>query len=231
VSTADDHNGTKGVTISLAAVLAVAFATYLHAAGRPDRPGVAALFALQDGTSLFGRFVAGDGPGMLLAHVKVTLPPLLVVERAGAGAGGTSTYADASVDLLRLLLLGSLFRVVITLTICAARAERRPSRVIVLQASQTLIVLPVAWWPTSGLSATGTALARTIGQAAASRTTAGAERPCRQRVGDAMRPRVTSTSEHGPSLATRPVHPNDRPLRQQPIAYYPSMRFAARDDS
>jgi O-antigen/teichoic acid export membrane protein len=185
------------------------------------------------GTSLFGRFVAGDGLGMLLAQINVTLLPLLVVDRAGAGAGGHfyiawmlaqsldlvavnvglsltvegahtqgelpgmlrrvllrtlvlvgllvgfgvlaaplvlalfgSGYAEASVDLFRLLLLGSLFRVVITLAICVARAERRPSRVIVLQASQTMIVLPLAWQLTSTRSAAGTALAWTVGQAA-----------------------------------------------------------------
>jgi hypothetical protein len=155
VSTADDHNGTKGVTISLAAVLAVAFATYLHAAGRPDRPGVAALFALQD----------GDQPLRALRRRRTARACCSPTSRSpclpsswwsgpAPEREGTSTYADASVDLLRLLLLGSLFRVVITLTICAARAKRRPSRVIVLQASQTLIVLPVAWWLTSGLSAT-----------------------------------------------------------------------------
>ena len=185
------------------------------------------------GTRLFGRFVAGDGLGMLLAQVNITVLPLLVVEHVGAGVGGHfyiawmlaqsldlvavnvglsltvegahvqdelpamfrrvllrtlvlvgllvgfgvlaaplvlalfgPGYADASVDLLRLLLLGSLFRAVITLAICVARAERRPSRVILLQASQTMIVLPLAWQLTSALSAAGTALAWTIGQAA-----------------------------------------------------------------
>jgi O-antigen/teichoic acid export membrane protein len=77
-----------------------------------------------------------------------------------------SGYAAASVDLLRLLLLGSLFRTVITLAICAARAERRPSCVIALQASLTVIVLPLAWQLTHGLGAAGAALAWTIGQAA-----------------------------------------------------------------
>jgi hypothetical protein len=40
------------------------------------------------------------------------------------------------------------------LTVCVARAERRPSRVIVLQAGLTVIVLPLAWRPTSAAPAT-----------------------------------------------------------------------------
>lgn len=183
------------------------------------------------GTDLFSRFVAGDGLGMLLAQVHTALLPILVVEQAGARAGGHfyiawmlaqgldlvavnigmsltvegahtqdefpamfrrillrtlvlvgliaglgilaapliltlfgTGYASASAGPLRILLLGSLFRVVITLAVCAARAERRPSRVIALQAGLTGIVLPLAWQLTHGLSATGAALAWTIGQ-------------------------------------------------------------------
>jgi O-antigen/teichoic acid export membrane protein len=78
------------------------------------------------------------------------------------GAG----YVQASVEPFRLLLLGSLFRVVITLAICAARAERRPSLVVVLHASLTAIVVPLAWQLTGEAGATGAALAWTIGQAA-----------------------------------------------------------------
>jgi O-antigen/teichoic acid export membrane protein len=182
---------------------------------------------------LFGRFVAGDGLGMLLSQAHIALVPILVVEQAGAGVGGRfyipwmlaqsldlvavnvgmsltvegahvqhglppmfrrvlgrtlvlvglvaglsalaaplvlavfgAGYASASVDPFRLLLLGSVFRVVITLAICAARAERRPSRVIALQAGLTAIVLPLAWWLTQGLGAGGAAWAWTIGQGA-----------------------------------------------------------------
>jgi O-antigen/teichoic acid export membrane protein len=78
------------------------------------------------------------------------------------GAG----YASASAGPLRLLLLGSLFRTIITLAICAARAERRPSLVIALQAGLTVIIVPLAWRLTEGPSAVGTALAWTIGQLA-----------------------------------------------------------------
>ena len=60
----------------------------------------------------------------------------------------------------------SFFRAVVTLAICAARAERRPSRVIALQTSLTVIVLPLAWQLTRGLGAAGAALAWTIDQAA-----------------------------------------------------------------
>jgi O-antigen/teichoic acid export membrane protein len=95
----------------------------------------------------------------LIVGVGVVAAPL-VLTLFGAG------YASASVGALRLLLLGSLFRVVITLAICAARAERRPSRVIALQVSLTLIVLPLAWQLTHTLSATGAALGWTIGQVA-----------------------------------------------------------------
>lgn len=183
------------------------------------------------GTHLFNRFVAGDGLGMLLAQVHIALLPILVVELAGAQAGGHfyiawmltqaldlvainvgvsltvegahtqdefpimfrrvllrtlvlvgpmvglvvlaaplvltvfgTGYAIASAGPLRVLLLGSLFRVVITLAVCAARAERRPSRIVALQASLTAIVLPLAWQLVHGLGAVGAALAWTIGQ-------------------------------------------------------------------
>ncbi len=185
------------------------------------------------GTRSFGRFVAGDGLGMLLAQVNATVLPFLVVERAGADAGGRfyiawmlaqsldlvavnvgmsltvegahtqdelpamyrrvllrtlllvgllvslgalaaplvlalfgAGYASASAAPLRLLVLGSLFRAVVTLATCAARAERRPSSVIVLQASLAVIVPPLAWQLTPRLGAGGAALAWMTGQAA-----------------------------------------------------------------
>ena len=96
--------------------------------------------------------------GLLVAGGIVAAP--LVLTLFGAG------YATASVEAFRLLLLGLLFRVVITLAICAARAERRPSLVVALQASLTAIVLPLAWQLTGELSAVGAALSWTIGQAA-----------------------------------------------------------------
>jgi O-antigen/teichoic acid export membrane protein len=185
------------------------------------------------GTDRFSRFVVGDGLGMLLAQVCTGLLPLLVMERAGAGAAGYfyiawmltqsldlvavnvgmsltvegahvreelpamfrrilvrtlalvglivglgavaapfvltlfgAGYAAASVGPFRVLLVGSFLRAVVTLAICAARAERRPSHVIALQATMTVIVVPLAWQLTRGLGAGGAALAWTIGQAA-----------------------------------------------------------------
>jgi len=96
--------------------------------------------------------------GLLVAGAIVAAP--LVLALFGAG------YANASVEAFRLLLLGLVFRVVITLAICAARAERRPSVVIALQAGLTVVLLPLAWRLTPGLGAAGAALAWTIGQAA-----------------------------------------------------------------
>ena len=96
-------------------------------------------------------------PVGLLAAVAIVAAPLVL---ALFGTG----YANASVEAFRLLLLGSLFRVMITLAICAARAERRPSRVVALHAGLTVLVLPLAWRLTPGLGATGAALAWTIGQ-------------------------------------------------------------------
>ena len=96
--------------------------------------------------------------GLLVAGAIVAAP--LVLSLFGAG------YANASVEAFRLLLLGLLFRVVITLAICAARAERRPSVVVVLQAGLTVLLLPLAWRLTPGLGAEGAALAWTIGQVA-----------------------------------------------------------------
>ena len=95
----------------------------------------------------------------LLVGVGALAAPL-VLRLFGAG------YADASVQPFRILLLGSLFRAVITLAVCAARAERRAGRTIALQLSLTLVVLPLAWLLTRGLGATGAALAWTVGQAA-----------------------------------------------------------------
>jgi O-antigen/teichoic acid export membrane protein len=96
--------------------------------------------------------------GLIVGLALLAAPFVLTIFGTG--------YANASVEPFRLLLLGSLFRAVITLAICAARAERRPSRVIALQASLTVIVLPLAWQLTRELSAAGAALAWTIGQAA-----------------------------------------------------------------
>jgi O-antigen/teichoic acid export membrane protein len=78
------------------------------------------------------------------------------------GAG----YVNASAEPFRILLVGSLFRAVITLAICAARAERRPSLVVALQASLTAIVVPLAWQLTGESSTVGAALAWTIGHVA-----------------------------------------------------------------
>ena len=69
-------------------------------------------------------------------------------------------------DPLRLLFLGSLFRAVVTLAICAARAERRPSVVISLHGSLAVIVPMLAWHLIPRLDAAGAALAWTIGNAA-----------------------------------------------------------------
>jgi O-antigen/teichoic acid export membrane protein len=96
--------------------------------------------------------------GVIIGLAVLAAPFVLTIFGTG--------YANASVEPFRLLLLGSFFRAVITLAICAARAERRPSRVIALQASLTVIVLPLAWRLTHELSAAGAALAWTIGQAA-----------------------------------------------------------------
>jgi hypothetical protein len=67
---------------------------------------------------------------------------------------------------LRLLFLGSLLRAVVTLAICAARAERRPSVVIGLHGSLAVIVPMLAWHLIPRLDAAGAALAWTIGHAA-----------------------------------------------------------------
>ena len=96
--------------------------------------------------------------GMVVGLAALAAPWMLALFGAG--------YVTASVEPFRLLLLGSLFRAVTTLAICAARAERRPSLVVALQASLTAIVLPLAWQLTGELSAVGAALSWTIGQAA-----------------------------------------------------------------
>jgi O-antigen/teichoic acid export membrane protein len=131
------------------------------------------LVAVNVGMSLTveGAHVQDELPGMFRRILLRTLALVGLIVGLGVLAApsiltifGTG-YANESVEPFRLLLVGSLFRAVITLAICAARAERRPSRVIALQAVLTVVVLPLAWQLTQGLGAAGAALAWTIGQA------------------------------------------------------------------
>ena len=73
-----------------------------------------------------------------LAAVGIVIAPQLM------GFFGAS-YADDGTDVLRLLLLGSIGRSVTVLSICAARAGRRPSRIIALQAGLAVLVPAGAW--------------------------------------------------------------------------------------
>jgi O-antigen/teichoic acid export membrane protein len=130
------------------------------------------LLAVNVGMSLTveGAHVQDELPAMFRRILLRTLALLGLIIALGVLAAPYvltlfgSEYANASVGLFRLLLLGSLFRAVITLAICAARAERRPSLVIALQGGLTVIIVPLAWRLTEGPSAVGTALAWTIGQ-------------------------------------------------------------------
>jgi O-antigen/teichoic acid export membrane protein len=73
-----------------------------------------------------------------LAAVGIAIAPQLM------GFFGDS-YADDGTDVLRLLLLGSIGRSVTVLAICAARAGRRPGRIIALQAGLAVLIPGAAW--------------------------------------------------------------------------------------
>lgn len=77
-----------------------------------------------------------------LAAVGIVIAPLLM------GFFGDS-YADDGTTVLRLLLLGSIGRSVTVLALCAARAGRRPGRIIALQTALTSLV-PVGAWVLAG---------------------------------------------------------------------------------
>jgi O-antigen/teichoic acid export membrane protein len=87
----------------------------------------------------------------VLAAGGIVLAPLLM------GFFGDN-YADDGAGVLRLLLLGSIGRSVTVLAICAARAGRRPGRIIALQAALAALVPAGAWilagpWGLEGVGA------------------------------------------------------------------------------
>jgi O-antigen/teichoic acid export membrane protein len=93
-----------------------------------------------------------------LAAVGIAIAPQLM------GFFGAS-YADDGTDVLRLLLLGSIGRSVTVLAICAARAGRRPARIIALQGGLAVMIPATAWilagpW---GLAGVGVAWAASQG--------------------------------------------------------------------
>lgn len=113
------------------------------------------------------------------AHDEGRLPALLrsvrnrtVVVIIALAAGGIiiaprllsifgSFYAEHGVTVFRLLLLGSIGRAVTTLEICAARAQRRPMRIVRIQASLAMLI-PVSVWflaKPAGLTGVGIAYA------------------------------------------------------------------------
>jgi O-antigen/teichoic acid export membrane protein len=93
-----------------------------------------------------------------LAAVGIAIAPQLM------GFFGAS-YAEDGTDVLRLLLLGSIGRSVTVLAICAARAGRRPARIIALQGGLAVMIPATAWilagpW---GLAGVGVAWAASQG--------------------------------------------------------------------
>lgn len=93
-----------------------------------------------------------------LAAVGVAIAPLLM------GFFGES-YADDGTTVLRLLLLGSIGRSVTVLAICAARAGRRPGRIIRLQAALAVLIPGAAWVLAGPLGLAGVGVAWAAAQA------------------------------------------------------------------
>jgi O-antigen/teichoic acid export membrane protein len=75
-------------------------------------------------------------------------------------------YRDDATTVLRLLLLGCIGRAIIALAICAARAARRPGRIVRVQASLAAIVPLGAWLLAGPLGLAGVGLAWAAGQLA-----------------------------------------------------------------
>jgi polysaccharide pyruvyl transferase WcaK-like protein/O-antigen/teichoic acid export membrane protein len=91
---------------------------------------------------------------LALATVGIAIAPQLL------SIFGPS-YAAHGSTVFRLLLLGSIGRAIITLEICAARAQRRPMRIVRLQASLATLIPASAWMlaGVSGLTGVGIAYA------------------------------------------------------------------------
>jgi O-antigen/teichoic acid export membrane protein len=93
-----------------------------------------------------------------LAAVGIVIAPLLM------GFFGQN-YADDGTTVLRLLLLGSIGRSVTVLAICAARAGRRPGRIIRLQAGLTILIPGTAWVLAGPMGLAGVGVAWAAAQA------------------------------------------------------------------
>jgi O-antigen/teichoic acid export membrane protein len=93
-----------------------------------------------------------------LAAVGIAIAPLLM------GFFGQS-YADDGTTVLRLLLLGSIGRSVTVLAICAARAGRRPGRIIRLQAGLAVLIPGAAWVLAGPMGLAGVGVAWAAAQA------------------------------------------------------------------
>jgi O-antigen/teichoic acid export membrane protein len=93
-----------------------------------------------------------------LAAVGIAIAPHLM------GFFGTS-YADDGTHVLRLLLVGSIGRSVTVLAICAARAGRRPARIIALQGGLAVLIPGTAWVLAGPWGLTGVGVAWAVSQA------------------------------------------------------------------
>jgi O-antigen/teichoic acid export membrane protein len=94
----------------------------------------------------------------VLAAVGIAIAPLLM------GFFGQN-YADDGTTVLRLLLLGSIGRSVTVLAICAARAGRRPGRIIRLQAGLAILIPGAAWVLAGPMGLAGVGVAWAAAQA------------------------------------------------------------------
>jgi polysaccharide pyruvyl transferase WcaK-like protein/O-antigen/teichoic acid export membrane protein len=108
---------------------------------------------------------------MLLQSVR-NRTVLLIVVLAGVGIAIApqllsifgASYAEHGVTVFRLLLLGSIGRAVTTLEICAARAQRRPKRIVAIQGTLALLIPTSVWLLAKPAGLTGVGIAYAVSQ-------------------------------------------------------------------
>lgn len=108
----------------------------------------------------------------MLRRLLGQVVPVVAVAGLGMGVGAPvllrlfgAEYASSSVTILRVLLIGCLFRAVNALALCASRAELAARRIVMLQALLAGIVPACAWWLMGPWGVAGAAVAWVLGQA------------------------------------------------------------------
>ena len=116
-----------------------------------------------------------DGVRKLLRRLLVRVVPGIAVIALILGAAAPIVlaifgrdYTESSVTILRLLLIGSVFRATNALVLCASRAELAVRRILGIQGLLAAVVPSAAWLLMGPWGATGAAVAWLAGQAVTS---------------------------------------------------------------